>query len=419
MNSAIFCLIFLASLTSQGCLARFKPSSAFDQQLLLSKAERDSLRPFRQLAEIITSEELDKIRAEIKEINRNSYLITKTFLYVIKNATRDVTKELMTNLTKIEADSKAKMNQASESTSGFFNRMINSVKDQHIKELIDQAERLNGSLEAKAASLRQSIDQKIGELNANLIIVVQDAFKSESANYWRQIEEHQMAKIISEARRGVEAQVSAFMTQQFTDNLQNYEAQLKRLQQTYVDETSRKIGDLEEKKNLYAQELKDLADSLKLSLEAAKEQKALQPDPVEGAEANHGHDTNANLPDHEVVNNGTGSGVVDNGASHNTNSNPINTGVVANGAGSGVVNNPADHEVVPNGDGHEIDANTVGSKPYLGNDVFEADIDNSAPEYVQTTPTSPIIKTFTESNPLEQVHSFFDQVRNKHQSQAR
>ncbi|XP_044579258.1 uncharacterized protein LOC123261626 isoform X3 [Cotesia glomerata] len=399
MNSAIFCLIFLASLTSQGCLARFKPSSAFDQQLLLSKAERDSLRPFRQLAEIITSEELDKIRAEIKEINRNSYLITKTFLYVIKNATRDVTKELMTNLTKIEADSKAKMNQASESTSGFFNRMINSVKDQHIKELIDQAERLNGSLEAKAASLRQSIDQKIGELNANLIIVVQDAFKSESANYWRQIEEHQMAKIISEARRGVEAQVSAFMTQQFTDNLQNYEAQLKRLQQTYVDETSRKIGDLEEKKNLYAQELKDLADSLKLSLEAAKEQKALQPDPVEGAEASHA--------------------VVDNGAGHNTNSNPIDPVVFANGSSDGVINNPAGHEVVPNGDGHEIDANTVGSKPYLGNDVFEADIDNSAPEYVQTTPTSPIIKTFTESNPLEQVHSFFDQVRNKHQSQAR
>ncbi|XP_074110692.1 uncharacterized protein LOC141534941 [Cotesia typhae] len=381
MNSAIFCLIFLASLTSQGCLATFKSSNAF-----------------KQSAEDIRNEELIKIRTYTNGLKDKSVYLMEKLLEILTNATRDVTEELMTNLTKIEADSKARMNQNSESTSNYFELLINSVKDKYLKKLIDQAERLNGSLEAKAASLRESIDQKILEMNTNLRIAVQEAYESEANVYWRKIEETQMAKIISAARRGVKAQVSAFMTQQFTDNLQNYEAQLKRLQQSYVDETRSKIGDLEAKKNLFAQELKDLAASLKLSLEGSV------------------------LESSGVVNNPSGHEVVHNGAGDNANSNPIGPKVVANGAGSGVVNNPAGHEVVHNGDGHdtdangaghEIDASTVTPKPSLSNNVFEADIDNSTPETAPTTSTPPIIKTSTELNPSDQIRSFFDKFRNK------
>ncbi|KAH0548831.1 hypothetical protein KQX54_003011 [Cotesia glomerata] len=272
MNFSFVCLILFVGLTSQGCLARFKHYDRSEYKPSRSKlVGSEELEQFSQAAAKITNEQLEKVLKETNAMNAKSFYYTKKLFLALRNATIRLNDELMTNYTKLEASSKDNMYKSSKSTSSFFNVLISSVKDRYIKELIGEANRLNGNLEFKAASLRQSIEQKVSQINANLTMVLKEAYQSEAAKYWGQIEETEIAKIISEAQKGVEAQVSAFMAQQFEDNLQNYEAKLKKMQESYIDETNWKISDLEVKKDMYARELEELADSLKSSLQAAKD----------------------------------------------------------------------------------------------------------------------------------------------------
>ncbi|XP_053595069.1 putative uncharacterized protein DDB_G0289263 [Microplitis demolitor] len=222
MHTSIFCLIIVATLTSQGCLGQNQQEfEVYGQPLLINLLEN-----FRDKANFLRDETITNVSSISKDIVHQVYDKLRQVHGQMKGLSRKAIALVQTNADKIKESTESKLQEAKRAKEVEFGNLMDSLKDKSVRELNEVVQTSYDKLDNKTTNLMSLLDRKSNNINQKLRQAIKDTYRVESDNKWNAITSSFMEEIKSKVDQEVKLQVRSFYNQQFAVELPNYRQQL-------------------------------------------------------------------------------------------------------------------------------------------------------------------------------------------------